>query len=139
MDDTAIGRVRRFQRTVTQRIGALNDGFLARGRALGQARVLWEIGAEGSEIRALRARLELDSGYMSRLLRSLEADGLVVVDGAGPDGRVRTARRTAVVAQETPAELDFTVGEVVLMGRTPYRRVPAADEERCTRALDRVG
>ncbi|MEV1174057.1 bifunctional helix-turn-helix transcriptional regulator/GNAT family N-acetyltransferase [Nonomuraea sp. NPDC049784] len=100
-----IGQVRRFQRTVTQRIGALNDRFLARDRPLGQSRVLWEIGAEGSEVRALRARLELDSGYMSRLLRSLEADGLVVVDDAGSDGRVRTARLTQAGLAER-AELD---------------------------------
>ncbi|WP_327590177.1 MarR family winged helix-turn-helix transcriptional regulator [Nonomuraea sp. NBC_00507] len=95
MDVSTIAQVRRFQRTVTQRIGALDDRFLARDRPLGQARVLWEIGAAGSEVRALRARLELDSGYLSRLLRSLEADGLVVVDdGGGSDGRVRTARLT---------------------------------------------
>ncbi|MEW9553060.1 GNAT family N-acetyltransferase [Nonomuraea sp. NPDC050783] len=87
MDATVIGQVRRFQRTVTQRIGALDDRFLARDRPLGQARLLWEIGPDGSEVRALRARLELDSGYLSRLLRSLEADGLVVVnDGAGQGG-----------------------------------------------------
>ncbi|MFG1977098.1 GNAT family N-acetyltransferase [Nonomuraea fuscirosea] len=133
MDDTAIGRVRRFQRTVTQRIGALNDGFLARGRALGQARVLWEIGAEGSEIRALRARLELDSGYMSRLLRSLEADGLVVVDGAGPDGRVRTARLTAAGHAER-AELDRRSDEAAasilrpLSGHQRERLVAAMSE-----------
>lgn len=94
MDATTIGQVRRFQRTVTQRIGALDDRFLARDRPLGQARLLWEIGADGTEVRALRARLELDSGYLSRLLRSLEADGLVVVDDGGSDGRVRTARLT---------------------------------------------
>ncbi|MFC4112000.1 bifunctional helix-turn-helix transcriptional regulator/GNAT family N-acetyltransferase [Nonomuraea zeae] len=105
MDAKEIERVRRFQRTVTQRIGVLNDRFLARDRPLGQARVLWEIGAEGREVRALRARLELDSGYLSRLLRSLESDGLVVVDGGGPDGRVRTARLTPAGAAER-AELD---------------------------------
>ncbi|MFI7130438.1 GNAT family N-acetyltransferase [Nonomuraea sp. NPDC050153] len=105
MDGAAIGQVRRFQRTVTQRIGALNDRFLARDRALGQSRVLWEIGAEGSEVRALRTRLDLDSGYLSRLLRSLEADGLVVVDGGGSDGRVRTARLTRAGLDERE-ELD---------------------------------
>ncbi|UBU11065.1 MarR family winged helix-turn-helix transcriptional regulator [Nonomuraea gerenzanensis] len=105
MDATAIARVRRFQRTVTQRIGALDDGFMGRGRPLGQARLLWEIGAGGSEVRALRARLELDSGYLSRLLRALEADGLVVVEAGGPDGRVRTARLTPAGAAER-AELD---------------------------------
>src|SRR5919108_1885222 len=94
MDAKAVGQVRRFQRTVTQRIGALNDRYLSRSRPLGQSRLLWEIGTEGSEVRALRARLDLDSGYLSRLLRSLEADGLVTVDAEGADGRVRVARLT---------------------------------------------
>ena len=94
MDSRLVGEVRRFNRTVTQRIGALNDAFLARGRPLGQARVLWEIGPGGSDVRALRSRLDLDSGYLSRLLRSLEQDGLVAVERSGSDGRVRTARLT---------------------------------------------
>lgn len=89
-----VDTLRRFNRTVTQRVGALNDAFLARGRPLGQARVLWEIGAAGCDVRALRSRLDLDSGYLSRLLRSLEAAGLVVVERSGTDGRVRTARLT---------------------------------------------
>ena len=68
-----IEQVRRFNRAVTQRAGALEDAFLARGRPLGQARVLWEIGPDGRDVRDLRARLGLDSGYLSRLLRALEA------------------------------------------------------------------
>lgn len=90
-----IDSVRRFNRTVTQRIGALNDTYLARERPLGQSRVLWEIGPAGADVRQLRARLELDSGYLSRLLRSLEQDGLVSVSRSGSDGRVRTATLTA--------------------------------------------
>jgi DNA-binding MarR family transcriptional regulator/predicted GNAT family N-acyltransferase len=90
-----IGDVRRFNRTVTQRIGALNDAYMSRDRPLGQARVLWEIGADGCDLRSLRARLDLDSGYLSRLLRVLESDGLVEVEQSGDDGRVRTARLTA--------------------------------------------
>jgi hypothetical protein len=42
-----IDGVRRFNRTVTQRIGALDDAYLSRGRPLGQARLLWEIGPDG--------------------------------------------------------------------------------------------
>jgi DNA-binding MarR family transcriptional regulator len=89
-----VDQVRRFGRTVTQRVGALDDAFLARDRPLGQARLLWEIGPAGSDIRSLRSRLDLDSGYLSRLLRSLETDGLVVVEPSPTDGRVRTARLT---------------------------------------------
>jgi DNA-binding MarR family transcriptional regulator/GNAT superfamily N-acetyltransferase len=95
MDSQMVSQVRRFNRTVTQRAGALDDAFLSRGRPLGQARVLWEIGPDGSDVRALRAGLDLDSGYLSRLLRSLEQDGLVTVQPSGADGRVRTARLTS--------------------------------------------
>jgi DNA-binding MarR family transcriptional regulator/GNAT superfamily N-acetyltransferase len=95
MDAAMVAQVRRFNRTVTQRIGALHDAFLSRGRPLGQARVLWEIGPDGSDVRSLRSRLDLDSGYLSRLLRSLEHDGLVQVRQSGTDGRVRTARLTS--------------------------------------------
>ncbi len=100
-----IGQVRRFNRTVTQSIGALDDAFLARGRPLGQARLLWEIEPDGSDIRVLRSRLDLDSGYLSRLLRSLEQDGLVIVAVNQADGRVRTARLTEA-GQAERAELD---------------------------------
>jgi DNA-binding MarR family transcriptional regulator/predicted GNAT family N-acyltransferase len=94
MDRAFIDRVRSFHRTVTQRVGALNDAYLSRDRPLGQARVLWEIGSDGCDVRALRQRLDLDSGYLSRLLRGLETDGLVAVEANGSDGRVRTARLT---------------------------------------------
>jgi ribosomal protein S18 acetylase RimI-like enzyme len=95
MDEEMVSHVRSFNRTVTQRIGALNDAFLSRDRPLGQARLLWEIGPDGSDVRRLRSRLDLDSGYLSRLLRALENDGLVVVEPSGADGRVRTVRLTA--------------------------------------------
>jgi DNA-binding MarR family transcriptional regulator/GNAT superfamily N-acetyltransferase len=97
-----ISQVRRFNRTVTQRIGALNDRFLARDRSLGEARLLWEIGVDGRDVRSLRADLELDSGYVSRLLRSLEAAGLVTVGPKESDRRVRIARLTpAGLAERT--------------------------------------
>jgi ribosomal protein S18 acetylase RimI-like enzyme len=89
--------VRRFNRTVTQRVGALDDEYMTRGRPLAQARLLWEIGTGGTEVAALRARLGLDSGYLSRLLRTLEGDGLITVgpvDRNGGDGRVRAATLT---------------------------------------------
>src|SRR2546430_6926660 len=105
MDAALVDRVRRFHRTVTQRVGALDDAFLSLARPLGQARVLWEIGTEGREVRSLRSRLDLDSGYLSRLLRALEADGLVTVDADDTDARVRTARLTRAGLAER-AELD---------------------------------
>ena len=94
MDTELIDRARRFNRAVTQRVGALNDRYLARDRPLGEARVLWEVGEDGCDVRILRARLGLDSGYASRLLRALEAAGLVTVTQRPRDARVRTARLT---------------------------------------------
>src|SRR3954468_25078245 len=109
MDDVMVERVRRFNRAVAQRVGALDDRFLARDRPMAEARLLWEIGREGCEgrwlrwgggrrggaVRSLRARLGLDSGHASRLLRSLERDGLIRVAPSSEDGRVRRAELTA--------------------------------------------
>ena len=92
MDEVAAARVRSFNRTVTQRIGALNDRYLARDRPLGASRVLWEVGEGGVDVRVLRSRLDLDSGYLSRLLRRLEADALIVVEASREDRRVRIVR-----------------------------------------------
>ena len=96
MDEGQIAEVRSFNRLATERVGALSDHFLGRKRPLGEARVLWEVGADGLDVRALRTRLGLDSGYVSRLLRRLEEDGLVTVAAAGAeDARVRRVRLTA--------------------------------------------
>lgn len=95
MDEAMVAQVRRFNRVVTQHVGALNDRYLAREHSLGGARVLWEIGSEGSDVRSLRVRLGLDSGYLSRLLGRLVAAGLVTLAPSGTDGRIRTARLTA--------------------------------------------
>ncbi len=96
MDDaSAVRDVRSFNRTVTQRVGALQDEYLASGRPLGASRVLWEVGEAGGDLRALRARLDLDSGYLSRIVRGLEREGLVTVEPDAADRRVRTIRLTA--------------------------------------------
>ncbi|MFF1419962.1 GNAT family N-acetyltransferase [Streptomyces sp. NPDC058280] len=94
MDEVQIDQVRRFNRTVTERVGVLHDHYLGLDRPIGEARLLWEIGEQGEDVRRVRERLGLDSGYVSRLLRSLEADGLVTVEPLPQDRRVRTVRLT---------------------------------------------
>jgi DNA-binding MarR family transcriptional regulator/ribosomal protein S18 acetylase RimI-like enzyme len=91
--------VRSFNRSVTERVGALRDHFLGTARPLGEARLLWEIG-DGCELRSLRSRLALDSGYLSRSLRSLEAAGLITVVPKPEDRRIRVARLTRKGARE---------------------------------------
>lgn len=95
MDRNTIDQVRRFNRAVTKRIGVLDDSYLARGRPLGEARVLFEIGLAGEiGLQALRERLGLDSGYLSRLMRSLEGQGMVELVRDEADARARLARLT---------------------------------------------
>ncbi|CAN5662811.1 helix-turn-helix domain-containing GNAT family N-acetyltransferase [soil metagenome] len=90
--------LRRFNRTYTQRIGALDESFLGLGLPLASARLVFEIGTTGTTtdtgVGALRERLGLDSGYLSRLLRGLEDRGLVVVAADPADRRRRQASLT---------------------------------------------
>jgi DNA-binding MarR family transcriptional regulator/GNAT superfamily N-acetyltransferase len=134
MDAAQIRRLRSFNRTVSQRIGALNDRFLDRGRPLGEARLIYEIGHDGAELRALRARLELDSGYASRLLRSLERQGLVKGEAAAGDGRVRRVRLTAKGRREV-AELDRRADAVA---RSVLAPLSAAQQARLIAAMTEV-
>src|SRR6266513_3629649 len=95
MHAAQVEQVRQFNRLVTQRVGALDDHFLGRGRPLGASRLLFEIGEHGADVRELRRRLGLDAGYVSRLIKALNKEGLIrLAPGAG-DQRVRTARLTA--------------------------------------------
>ena len=128
-----VAQVRRFNRLVTQRVGALTDRFLARDRPLGEARVLWEIGEAGCDVRALRTRLDLDSGYLSRVLRSLEAAGLVTVTPNPSDKRVRIAQLTQVgVAERVVLERrseHFAVSLLESLDDGQRRRLVAAMHE----------
>lgn len=93
--NSGVAAVRRFNRTVTRRLGVLNERYLGRDRPLVESRMLFEIGSDGAPVRGLRERLGLDSGYASRLLRALERKGLASAAGkAGEDGRVKFARLT---------------------------------------------
>ena len=105
MNAAAVRQVRSFNRTVAERLGALSDRFLRRRRPMGEARLLWEIGPDSAELRQLRGRLSLDSGYLSRALHSLEDQGLVTVRTSRHDKRVRLASLTKAGLKER-AELD---------------------------------
>src|SRR5919204_2635266 len=102
-DAAAVDQVRRFNRLVAERIGAVSDQFLGRGRPMGESRTLWEVGPAGAEVRELRARLGLDSGYTSRVLQSLERQGLISVQPSPADRRVRYVQLTAAGRAEWTA------------------------------------
>ena len=113
MVDGVTQQLRRFNRSFTQRIGVLDDSFLGGGRPLGQARLLFEIGSGHAALLDLRRRLGLDSGYLSRLVRELERDGLVEVAADPDDGRRRIAVLTEA-GRRAWSELDERSDELAL-------------------------
>lgn len=94
MNDDDITLVRRFNQVMMRRINALHASTLSSDRPLAEARLLLAIGREGGTVRCLRERLGLDSGYLSRILRSLEQQGLVRSRPDDSDARVRQVALT---------------------------------------------
>jgi DNA-binding MarR family transcriptional regulator/N-acetylglutamate synthase-like GNAT family acetyltransferase len=89
-----IALVRSFNRLVTHQAGALQDRYMGH-RPLGELRVLFEIGGHDATPRDVRTRLGLDSGYVARMIRALERDGLITAE---PDTRDRRTKRLRVTA-----------------------------------------
>jgi DNA-binding MarR family transcriptional regulator/GNAT superfamily N-acetyltransferase len=132
--------LRRFNRAWSQRIGVLEDSYLGQGRSLGASRLLFEMGSEGAGVLDLRQRLGLDSGYLSRLLRGLEDDGLVTVRADPADARRRVAvptakGRRAIARLETRSE-ERARDLVAPLGASQRRRLDEAlaTAERLVRA-----
>jgi len=94
MDESQLKQIRRFNRLITQRVGALEANYLRRGRPLAEARLIFEIGTDGVDLRTLRVRLGLDSGYLSRLVQSLKAQALIAIVKESGDGRRRRVSLT---------------------------------------------
>jgi DNA-binding MarR family transcriptional regulator/GNAT superfamily N-acetyltransferase len=124
-----VSQVRRFNRLVTQRAGALNDHFLGRDRPLGASRLLYEIGPGGADVRDLRRRLGLDSGYVTRLVKSLEKSGLIRLRQGTEDQRIRKARLTAAGQREVREmnERSDEAAAALLDSLTPAQRARLVD------------
>src|SRR5919108_5840270 len=118
-----IALVRSFNRLVTRQVGALNDRYLGR-RPLGESRVLFEIGRDGATPRDVRARLGLDSGYLSRMIRSLQRDGLVKTTPNPADRRTKRLRLSAAGRSEMET-LDRLSDELAVSALEPL-----TDEQR---------
>ena len=91
MTDAALARIeaiRRFNRFYTRRIGVLHEGLLASKFTLTESRLLWELAHRDRLTATELARvLDLDAGYLSRLLRSFKERGLIKSARATADAR----------------------------------------------------
>jgi DNA-binding MarR family transcriptional regulator/ribosomal protein S18 acetylase RimI-like enzyme len=134
-----VAALRRFNRYFTRRIGALDDHYLGQDRPLGEARLLFEIG-EGVSLRELRSRLGLDAGYVSRMAKTLEAQGMVRISVHPEDNRLRMveptpAGRTEVKEQNRRAD---ALAAGLLSGLTPEQRTDLTGALATTRRLLRL-
>jgi DNA-binding MarR family transcriptional regulator/GNAT superfamily N-acetyltransferase len=86
--DREVAAVREFNRFYTNVLGLLREGLLDTPYSLTEARVIFELArADSTEVGALRALLDIDAGYLSRILARFEADGLVTRRRLGSDRR----------------------------------------------------
>ncbi|MFJ5261349.1 GNAT family N-acetyltransferase [Streptomyces sp. NPDC088387] len=130
---------RRFNRYFTRRIGALDDHYLGQDRPLGEARLLFEIG-DGVSLRELRARLGLDAGYLSRLAKALQTQGVVRLSVHPDDSRLRMIELTAaghVEVKEQNRRADALV-TTVLGGLSAAQRIRLTESMETTRRLLRL-
>ena len=90
-----VAQVRAFNRFYTRLIGVLGEGIADSPYSLAEARVLYELAQEpATEVVALRERLQLDAGYLSRIVGRFERDGLVERERSERDGRKVVLRLT---------------------------------------------
>jgi DNA-binding MarR family transcriptional regulator/GNAT superfamily N-acetyltransferase len=133
VDADPIDRIRDFNRFYTQRLGLLTDRYLGRDRPLGPSRLLWEI-RDRTGVRELRDRLGLDSGYLSRLLRTLEQQALVRVVPHPADGRARIAELTDAGHRERAALDDRSRDAIIAL----LSRLSPGQQSELVAAQDRV-
>jgi DNA-binding MarR family transcriptional regulator/N-acetylglutamate synthase-like GNAT family acetyltransferase len=90
-----VAEIREFNRFYTGVIGVLRSGVLDTPYSLTEARVLFEVGNhEPAEVTYLKGLLDLDPGYLSRILARFEADGLITRERSAEDGRRQVVRLT---------------------------------------------
>jgi DNA-binding MarR family transcriptional regulator/GNAT superfamily N-acetyltransferase len=131
MDELVAG-VREFNRFYTRVIGLLQEGLLRSSYTLSEVRVMFELAQRDStEVADLRRALDLDAGYLSRMLAKLDADGLVTRQRSAGDARRQTAALTDQ-GRAVFADLDARSSDQV---RELLARLTEADRRRLVRAM----
>jgi DNA-binding MarR family transcriptional regulator/GNAT superfamily N-acetyltransferase len=133
--DRRIDAVRRFNRFYTRRIGVLREGLLGSRYSLAESRVIFELGTRDTPTAAELARdLELDPGYLSRIVRRLESIGLVERRLSPADARQWLLKLTKP-GYMAYAELNRRSADEV---RGMLRGLPEPEQERLLRSLGTV-
>jgi len=128
-----VAAIRRFNRYYTRAIGVLDRAYLGGPYTLAESRVLYEIAhAEPVTPGAIAAPLDLDAGYLSRMLSKLERDGMVVRQRSARDGRSVTFSLTPA-GREHFETLDT---RSVALVHTLLDDLSATEQTRLTGALD---
>ena len=141
MQPDQIARTRRFYRAVTTESGVLDSAYLGLGRPLGPSRVLNAIGHGMTELDQIRAYLRLDSGLLSRYLRGLEDEGLILTAASDTDSRRRIATLTDAGAAEFAAYerlCDEQAASVISRFPRPKALLEAMDLVAIAFGLDRI-
>jgi DNA-binding MarR family transcriptional regulator/N-acetylglutamate synthase-like GNAT family acetyltransferase len=90
-----VGAVRAFNRFYTNVIGLLGEGLLGTPYSLTEARIIFELAQDDAvEVVGLRRALDIDAGYLSRILARFEADGIAARERSSADRRRQLARLT---------------------------------------------
>jgi DNA-binding MarR family transcriptional regulator/GNAT superfamily N-acetyltransferase len=90
-----VSQLRAFNRFYTRVIGVLEEGLLRTPYSLTEARVIFELAQRPeTDLGELRRTLDIDAGYLSRIISRFESDGLLVNDRSTTDGRRHVIRLT---------------------------------------------
>ncbi len=93
--DAAVAAARAFNRFYTNTIGLLRGKYLDTPYSLTEARILFELAQrDASEVTDLRHAVDVDAGYLSRILSRFESDGLIGRQRSATDGRRQVIRLT---------------------------------------------
>jgi DNA-binding MarR family transcriptional regulator/N-acetylglutamate synthase-like GNAT family acetyltransferase len=134
-DAQQVAAVREFSRFYTNVLGLLREGLLDTPYSLTEARVIFELGRrEQTEVTRLRRSLDIDAGYLSRILARFEADGLVTRQRSAADGRQQ------VIALTGPGRAAFLMLDSRSAGQAGglLSRLSPADQRRLTGAMATV-
>lgn len=130
-----IAAVRRFNRFYTRQIGVLREGYLNSSFSLAEGRVLQQLSQrQGATANTIARELDLDRGYLSRILRDLVKRDLVTRKRSASDGRQRLLALTTE-GREAFAVLDRRANEQV---GNMLRALPSSRQSRLISAMDSI-